>query len=259
MHLLTQLPEEEKHQAKARKEEEKAAKAAEKVQAKNDKDAHKSVDGPSDEATERTPEETTPHKHRLHTPFTPRIQTKTNVPRGDSPIVSPESSPESATNSPSSRVKNWLKSRLQKPRAKSVSVGQKSDKQSGGGFIGGHALTSRHADGTGSMTSLSETAMRSMREVALAGRPLSAMPLRTGEEPSAIGPAESLSSVSSDDNNDNAGSVTGEREARSRTKAARPEPLDGLTPPKVLADPARVPSRGSGSPSRDSKFIEIIE
>lgn len=255
-----------KQEAKSRKEEEKAARAEEKRLARGERDHPKadlntSLDGPAHDIPEKSPGEVVPHKHRLHRPFTPKIQTKTNTAKNDAAILSPASSPESATNSPSTRVKNWLKSRLHKPRAKSVSVSQKPDNQPAGGFIGGHALISRHADGTGSMTSLSESGMRSMREVALAGRPFSALPLRSVEGGtgggSVSGAADSLSSVSSEDNN--GGTATG-REARARTRASAPVPLDlTLTPPRVLADPARITPRSSGSPSRDSKFIENIE
>lgn len=167
--------------------------------------------------------------------------------------MSPETSPESAT-SPSVRVKNWLKSRLHKPRAKSVSHTKKSEQQAAGGFVGGHALTGRHADGTGSMTSLSEVGMRSLSEVALAGRPVSDTPLRRfeGEAYGARKEDISMSSISSDEG--------GEAEARARVKTARPAPLDlTMTPPRALADPARLTPRSSASPNRDSKFIENIE
>lgn len=180
-------------------------------------------------------------------------------------------------------MKNWLKSRLHKPRAKSLSgsnhprsgAGDKSGAgTSGGGFIGGHALTGRHADGTGSMTSLAEAGRdsgarsASMHEVALAGRgPITALPL-SGEAAGAAaanGGAGRAPSVSSDDdggdhhNNDD-DDDDGGRVARPRSTApAAALDLAVITPPKAIADPAVITPRKSGSPSRDSKFIENIE
>lgn len=241
-----------KQEARARKEEEKRLSKGERDHPKTD--LATSLDGSVHDTSEKHPDEPVPHKHRLHRPFTPKIQTKTVIPKNDTAVLSPDLSPESATTSPSTRVKNWIKSRLHKPRAKSVSVSHKSDKQYAGGFVGGHALTSRHADGTGSMTSLSECGMHSMHEVALAGRPFSVLPLRGAEGASMSGPAESSSSLSSEGIHSG---TTVARESRARTK---PAPLDlTLTPPRALGDPARIIPRSSGSPSRDSKFIENIE
>lgn len=241
-----------KQEAKARKEEQKSLTKGEMDHPTAD--LITSLDEPVHDAPEKSLEEATPHRHRLHRPFTPKIQTKTTIPENDTAVLSPELSPESATTSPSTRVMNWFKSRLHRPRAKSVSISQKSGKRAPGGFIGGHALTSRHADGTGSMTSLSESGMHSMREVALAGRPFSVLPLRRAERGSLSGAADSTSSLSSE--GFNSGNIPA-REGRARTV---PAPLDlTLSPPRAFADPARITPRSSGSPCRDSKFIENIE
>lgn len=233
------------------------------------------------EHSEKSPEETvTTHRHRLPLPFTPKIQTKNataySYKNETSPLSPPANSPESANESAGSRVKNWLKSRLHKPRAKSISAlkGGKSDKVPGG-FIGGHALTRLHADGTGSMSSLSDgNRSASMREVALAGRPVSSILLRRPGEDLGGGAISSSSTgttthrfgrVISHEENDSMSSVSSEdagpsRESRRRTRA-RPAPLEfdnAIAPPRTLVDPARITPRSSGSPSRDSKFIEII-
>lgn len=81
------------------------------------------------------------------------------------------SSPEESPGSPSVKVRNWIKSRFSRPRAKSTSTADKEEQQQQGpGFIGGHALTRLHADGIESMTSLENSIATSMREVALAGK-----------------------------------------------------------------------------------------
>lgn len=304
--------EEEKARNKQLKEDAKAAKAEEKRLAKEE---HAVDEHPHPE--EKAPEATTTssHKRRLSRPFTPKIQTKStssttaannnngNTPRNEASPLSPATSPDSATESAAGRVKNWLRSRLHKPRAKSVSViksgssNKTSDSKSThggvgqqGGFIGGHALTRfHHADGTGSMTSLSEgPTPLSMREVALAGRrPLSSSPpLRhhyqtfsdeAGESSQtanhasrrshgrvASNPASFASSGSGSSTIElverNHGEGEAKRESRARDRTKRPEPLDmGIMPPRALVDPAGVTPRSSKSPNRDSKFIEIIE
>lgn len=265
-----------KEEAKARYKEEKTAKREE---------HHTSDDRPGDQhySEGKSPEEKeTQHKRRISRPFTPKIQTKgtstTSGSRNEASPLSPVTSPESANESAGARVKNWLRSRLHKPRAKSISVISKSGKTNGsdkggnnrgGGFIGGHALTRfHHADGTGSMTSLSESGTRSMREVALAGQPFSPSNNDTSSWRRSYGRVTSNpdSFVSGSDGSNNSTIEEAEeqnnRESRARTK---PAPLDigsgigGVVPPRPLVDPARITPRSSGSPNRDSKFIEIME
>lgn len=268
--------EELKEEAKTRKEEEKAAKAEEKRLAKEEKDKHRtsgvaaSEDTNPEHAPEAESEEPHQRKRRLSRPFTPKIQTKTAFPskadKSDPSSLSPDTSPESATESHSARVKNWLKSRLQRPRAKSTSVNSTSGKpeRPAGGFIGGHALTRLHADGTGSMTSLSDgNRSASMHEVALAGRPVSALPLaRADEEGESYkrhglvilsNAGDSLSSANSE-----VGTSVRNSRARTRSNGSITSDID-ITPPRRIVDPERVVSRSSGSPTRDSKFIEIID
>lgn len=302
--------EEEKARNKQLKGEAKAAKAEEKRLAKEehafDEDPH-----PDEKATGETTTSSSSHKRRLSRPFTPKIQTKgapstatnnNNTSRNEASPLSPMTSPDSANDSAAGRVKNWLRSRLHKPRAKSISAiksgnsnrsndGKSTNSGAGqqGGFIGGHALTRfHHADGTGSMTSLSEgPTPLSMREVALAGRrPLSSSPpLHHHYQAFADEPGESSRTSTAYNTNVNRRSygrvgsnptsfassgsstieeqeeqqpVEGEtkRESRARDRTKRPEPLHmDIVPPRTLVDPARV----SKSPNRDSKFIEIME
>lgn len=304
--------EEEKARCKQLKEE---AKTREKDEKRLIKQEH-ALDGHRDDANEqdllegKSGEGMTPssHKRRLSRPFTPKLQTKGTSStmdgsrRNGAYPISPVTSPESANESAGARVKNWLRSRLHKPRAKSVSViksGNDSstkiaDKSShghgsGGGFIGGHALTRfRHADGTGSMTSLSEgTRSASMREVALAGYSFSP-PLRPtlqqGEARShqrrSYGRmlSNTDSFVSSNESSSTPGEEVDEgsgdkRESRPRTQTplpltfgtteqgsnTNPNSYMMMAPPRALVDPAKVTPRSSGSPNRDSKFIEMME
>ena len=152
--------------------------------------------------------------------------------------------PEEAAASPSHKVRNWLKSRFSRPRAKSSSVGEEGDKK---GFIGGAALTNLHADGTGSMTSL-EQRSASIREVALAGK--------QPAEPSSSWfakdePGESSKTAEKRGRDDEVSSLSSDDEAFDDAK-------DSFSPPRVIKDPA-VSRRSSGSPSRDSRFREIME
>lgn len=231
--------EQEKQRNRELKEEEKADKAEEKRFANQETHSPRdntdfAIDGAAADDEDNLDPTTAAHINsshrsprllRLHRgPFAPKLQTKSPPPSPTRSPASPDgSSPESATE----RVKNWFRSRLQKPRSRAASSG-------GGGFIGGHAL---RRQGGGSATSLSEHSA-SMREVAMAGR----------------------GSVSSEED------VVRERErARARARlSGRGENesdvgLDGMSPPRVLRDPARVSSRGSLGSSRDSKFVEIIE
>ncbi|PSR79188.1 hypothetical protein BD289DRAFT_442828 [Coniella lustricola] len=286
-----------KLEAKAQKNEEKAARAEEKRAAKekgqtsieDPEDVHQgvgtrqSLDKTSGDEVPSTPH----HRSRLSRPFTPKIQTRGTA-KNDASVSSPVTSPDSAGESQAARVKNWLRSRLSKPRSRSISSG-KAEKQPAGGFIGGVALSRLHTDGTGSLTSLSD-GTRSMREVALAGRPLTAAPpstvtttiqaggdevgesSRTAQTTSspptrerrgfgrslrrrrrrADSESSSLSSVSSE------GDAKGEV-ARARARARTAATLEGIEAPKTIEDPAGAHVRLSGSPERGSKFIENIE
>lgn len=268
-----------KQEAKARKEEEKAAKAEERRLAREEKD-HESEAPPG--AARQPNEESTSHRHRI-LPFTPKIQTKSPSAghvRGEPSPLSPSSntSPESANESPTSRVKNWLKSRLSKPRAKSISGNNSKSSDAGngkgsGGFLGGHRLKRLHPDGTGSMTSLSEERSASMREVALAGR--ASAPVVASDGPGEnsgskiIAPTTAVSGTGSprsaggSASSDDGASYDLEGRDRADMSSGAPE-LEGIAPPKAISDPAGAgsgvtPRSSLGSGNRDSKFIEIID
>lgn len=238
--------EELKQEEKNRKEEEKAAKAEQKRIAKEEK--HKSKDKDVDtapvatDAAVESPSEPSPVVEKaavlVPRPVTPQQRTNTK----DSDDKSSDL-PEEAAASPSHKVRNWLKSRFSRPRAKSSSVDESANKQ---GFIGGAALTGLHADGTGSMTSL-EQRSASMREVAMAGKQ----------------PAERTSYFAKDEPGES--SKTAEergRDAEVSSLSSDDETFDDandtFSPPKAIKDPA-TSRRSSGSPSRDSRFREIIE
>jgi eisosome protein 1 len=124
--------------------------------------------------------------------------------------------------SPTHKVKTWLKARLHRPRGKSGS-GEASQ-----GFIGGATLNSRLND---SSTSLDNRAA-SMREMAEAGRG------RTNTTSRGSTRARDVSPMSSEDGD-------GDNAKLEKT----------ITPPAKL----RVPNEDKGSPSRDSRFREILE
>ena len=131
--------------------------------------------------------------------------------------------------SPTSKVKGWIKNRFS--RGKSASDG--SDK--GKSFVGGAAL--RDPEANDSNASL-EQRPTSMRDVALAGK---TGPGRDTNEATAARDSHGVSPVDSSDSDE---------------YEENQEPT-GLTmaPPRPLQDPA---VRTSISPSRDSKFREII-
>lgn len=291
--------EELKAEAKARKEEEKAAKAEEKRLAKEEKEKGAIIPSISNnedvpESSEPSTEEAPQHKHRLSRPFTPKITTqKTSAIKqdADSPL-SPATSPDSPSEH-SNRVKNWL-SKL-RHRAKSTSVNntntsKQTDERPPGAFIGGHALNRLHADGTGSLSSLSESDHRSasIRDVALAGRrpTSSGLPQQSQDEE-----GESSGSkikregrvFSNTDGGDTVSSVSINSSLSRRREGADgppalarphvPAPLEldfagggkTLAPPPGIADPAAARrsgsprSVGSGHSNRDSRFVENID
>jgi hypothetical protein len=202
----------------------------------------------------------------------PKLSTKPKDRNNDA--TSPtEKSPTSEGEGPSSpgKMRNWLKNRFSRPRAKSSSAAM-DDGSAGAdtgktintkrGFIGGVTLT-KMRDHNASTSSV-DNRSASMREVAMAGRGAQA------KDASAVGgededggvrgtsrlaklepqeeeagpsnaPGSSASSVASD----------GDRfsEAQSHLSAAN------MTLPPAI----RVLATGRGSPVRESKFSEIIE
>ncbi|KAJ9142744.1 Eisosome 1 protein [Pleurostoma richardsiae] len=298
-----------KQEEKARKEEEKAAKAEKKRTAKEGKDKHKEivmVPETGDETAQEQPAEQPAteaeegHRQGGHLPAIlslKKIQRKdkdkdaTLSPEKHSPPLPEEESPAS----PTSKMRNWLRSRFTRPRARSSPAAQTTTTTAseGGagagkkGFIGGAALANL-GGGTASATSLNESRTASVREVALAGRQQSAqsqpgvedvdererdkglviLPL-TGDEP---GEGSGKAAATG------GGPVTPERR-RSRSLGsvssltssdgagsdgehfveARDDlsGAGGLSPPKPFRGVAE--GRLSASPDRGSKFLEMME
>ncbi len=237
--------EELKHEGKTRKEEERAAIAELKRQSKEDKRQDKAAtmvevaapdpptDGPQPPADPPVvaPAATKSVLHRSS-----RLQVK-NRHSSTFPVVEkPKEAPAAldGSSSPTSKMKNWLRSRFSsRPRARSsVEPGSNSKKS----FIGGHALL--HTDGTGSMTSLDRRS-ESMREVALAGRIPPLQPRRRRDDEVRLdrdsdpdpAPGSLVSSLHSSDD---------------ESTFAPPRPIRDLTGKK------------SASPVRDSRFLEDL-
>lgn len=244
--------EELKHEEKAAREAEKALKSEQKQHAREEKrrasDAASDPELPATDAKGKKP--AIPLFERPA-----KLQTR---PKDDG-IVSPEKSPKSPNSddntSPTSRVKNWLKSRFTRPRAKSSAD---TDERS---FVGGHAL--RHPDGTGSMTSLGN-GNSSMREVALAGRgkPLEPTPrpsrglsgFEMGESSTAAR-GRSLDREASFSRASRISSMSSGSERFTEAKEVLSD-KGSFAPPKPIQDPAK---KKSQSPIRDSRFLENLE
>lgn len=275
------IKEEVKREEKIRKDAEKAAKAEQKEEIKQEKHARKEAEKASkaeekaakaeveaeqkrqaDEAKNKGKEPvvaspTSPSARRAstsaadepestqrrvfpafeHTPH--NLQTKSKSDTEKSP-KSPSGDEPTSPNSKS--LKTWLKSRFSRPRAKTAEQQPTSSPAAEGGFIGGHTLHRRNAD---SLSSLDQSRSASMREVAMAGRSQPAAHQSSG----LIGRSGVDSSVSSLSSDDEFESVRGDESRVSGT----------LSPPpalKGLEDPGR---KVSGSPARDSRFLENLD
>lgn len=263
--------EELKREAKARKAEEKAAREEEKRLAKEEQIANDTAF----EDIDNTTEETAGKRRSRLLPFTHKLQTKNTTPaannaNSDSSPLSPTSTttPDSAgTDNHSSKVKNWLKLRLHKPRAQSISSGNKSNGgekpiKSPGGFVGGHRLTSRHTDGTGSQSSLGEARSASMTDVALAGTKSTA----TTTPPAQEEPGKTSTTAQSPPPSGGRSLGGGDAAVSSATSAssdyeddAGPAAWEAMKNMDNANQVGPSPPAASEGSNRDSKFIEIIE
>ncbi len=162
---------------------------------------------------------------------------------------------EGETSSPSSKVRNWFKTRFSRPRAKSSNAAMEGSAPKRG-FIGGVALA-KVRNHNASMSSI-DNRSASMREVAMAGRrrPLSTAALATefpgkefGESSagSAARPRGRESSLVS--------SLSSVSTGLDKFVEARSEVSGPISPPRLLQDPAS----GRGSPVRESRFCENLE
>lgn len=241
---------------KAAKAEEKAAKAEVKAEQKHQSDEvkHKgkepavaSPTSPRARTSSSAADEPDSAQRRLFPAFehTPHLlQTKPKD--KDKDASSPKSPSGDETSSPTSKVKTWLKSRFTRPRAKTEQP--TSSPSGGGGFIGGHTLHRRNAD---SLTSLDHSRSASMREVALAGR---SKP--THQQSGLVGRSGVDSSVSSLSDSDGGFETVGAGNKRGSGGSGMISSLSPPPPPRGLKDPAR---KASGSPVRDSRFLENLD
>ncbi|KAI0167089.1 hypothetical protein GGR52DRAFT_87726 [Hypoxylon sp. FL1284] len=223
---------EEKQEAKAKKEEDRAARAEQKRLAK----AEKRISSPGDQHTEgrNEPGAVTGTTIALNTAGQP---VSIPPPEANSPAspVAAESSPEG----PPSKggVKTWLRNRFSRG-SKSADDDKAGDSKSARrSFVGGAALTGA----AGSSATSLDNRSASVRAVAMAGRsPRDRDPSLEGTDAELASPISSSSS-SGEFFRDEA------RDSRDRDV--------GLTPPRPVKS---VPLGVSQSPSRDSKFREMV-
>ncbi|KAF5025432.1 hypothetical protein F66182_2492 [Fusarium sp. NRRL 66182] len=231
--ITKKLKDQEKQEYKAKKAEEKAARAEEKRHAKEEKQRSRGgsdtavagEEAVDDNASTHSEEAVTAPGTESSEPQAPTaIDTETgNAERG-------RRKPSDAGTSPTSKVKGWIKNRFSRGK----SLGEQDHESQGDkrrSFIGGAAL--RESDVNRSATSLDNRAT-SMRDVALAGRSKNAE--SSDRERDVLSDSRGVSPVSSLEDDGAQGVV--------------------MTPPPAIKDPA---ARESHSPSRDSRFREMID
>lgn len=210
-------------------------------------------------------------------------------PRSASAALSSDAQSPTEESSPTSaKVRNWLKSRF-RPRARSsVEPGSHDSQSKSGAFIGGAALAAQHqrAASDGSRTSIKE---ESLREVALAGRDgggvgnddqttlarttTGVSSVISGQQPPRPGGATSVVSLPSTAlSNESSLSVSsssssgidggGEHFVLARdhlSPTMGPVATAAVLPlPPKIRDPTLRATK-SGSPVRDSRFLEMID
>ncbi|OHW91002.1 hypothetical protein CSPAE12_10371 [Colletotrichum incanum] len=223
----------EKQELKAKKEEEKAAKAEEKRKLKGP-EVQLGDSAVAGEASETSP---TSDGHDAPVSRRPRQHKPTiNTQKEASTSDNPRSPSESG--SPTNKMKEWLKSRFSRPRGRS-SADENAEER---GFIGGVALTRLANE---SATSL-DARSASMREVAIAGKSEADAPRSLADHEdggSRAHDSRDVSPVSSDSESE-------------RFVEARDDLEGPVSPPVPIKDPSL---HKSSSPTRDSRFREIIE
>ncbi|KAK1760469.1 hypothetical protein QBC47DRAFT_5988 [Echria macrotheca] len=215
--------------------------------------------GEPNQGTATEPERTGGLSRALSINFTKRhTKQKSKDSTDKGPILDGETG-----NSPASKVKTWLKTRLARPRSQSNPVTDDQPAETGKKFIGGAALA-KLAGQNHSSSTINERSSTSMREVALAGRSdvtsdkgprgdergegsnVAATSPRTPSPMAADGDSASLDSLSVS----SLSSVDRFEEARSTLNE---EPV---TPPQFVR---AVPDKKQASPARGSRFSEILE
>ncbi|KAK4203742.1 hypothetical protein QBC40DRAFT_274356 [Triangularia verruculosa] len=292
-----------KEEDKRRKEEIKAIKAEHKQAAKEGKLKEKEVVVPpprtsTEEAAEEAPTQpssetedrqpTTSHRHALSISFPRRKKTARET------TPTPEKSPKSDSES-HGKVRNWLLSRLPRPRAKSSSAAEgpiDPNAAKKGGFIGGAALArlAHHNSSSPSVAASNQLlpsdrpntsgadnlrTSSSMHEVAMAGRPephdevgeaSGLNPPRAPVRP--VTPTRTISQVSvpvSDVSERTVSSLSSSDDGHAVDKfvEARSQLGSPLTPPRTLGGRLGVPVAGSNGRSsplgRESRFSENLE
>ncbi|GKT58922.1 hypothetical protein ColTof4_10077 [Colletotrichum tofieldiae] len=222
----------EKQELKAKKEEEKAARAEEKRKSKGPEVL------PGDSAVAGEPSENSPTSDdhdasvsRRASQHKPTINTQKEASNSDNPRSPSESG------SPTNKMKEWLKSRFSRPRGRSA--GENAEER---GFIGGVALTRLANESATSLDGRSA----SMREVAIAGKSGAEAPRPLADHEdgrSRAGDSRDVSPISSDSESE-------------RFVEARDDLEGPVSPPVPIKDPSL---HKSSSPTRDSRFREIIE
>ncbi|GKT49300.1 uncharacterized protein ColSpa_09481 [Colletotrichum spaethianum] len=221
--IIEQEKQEEKERRHREKQELKAKKEEEKAAKAGEKRKSKGLEVlPGDSAVAGEPSEVSPASDEHEGSIQQR---------------KPRSPSESG--SPTNKMKEWLKSRFSRPRGRS-SAGENAEER---GFIGGVALTRLANE---SATSL-DARSASMREVAIAGKsgaeaPRSPPPGHEGDG-SRARDSRDVSPVSSDSESE-------------RFVEARDDLEGPVSPPVPIKDPSL---HKSSSPTRDSRFREIIE
>ena len=180
----------------------------------------------------------------------PKLQLKSRDKDEDDAVPAAERSPVSDGDppSPSSRMKNWLKSRFTRPRAKSTNNAT-DETAPGKGFIGGVALA-KLREPNASMSSLDQHSA-SIREVAMAGRGSSSV---TRDDEPADRTTRGRLGFPKTRTEDDAASVSSLSSDEEFTEA-RSDLSGRITPPRPIHDPAS----NRGSPVRESRFSENLE
>ncbi|KAK6952264.1 hypothetical protein Daesc_006799 [Daldinia eschscholtzii] len=226
---------EQKHEAKAKKEEDRAAKAEQKRLAKTEK-RRSTAERSGDSQDEPEPARGTVVMNTAGQPVSVPPPPEPEYADAEDGVVDQESGSPGEGQSKGG-VKTWFKNRFSRGAKHADEKGKAVER----GFIGGAALTG--IESSASMDNRSA----SVRAVAVAGRG------RTGgPEDEATGAVSPMSSSSDDDDDDGDGSGGSGGNEYSREEA-RDRPRTALTPPRPFRS-----SVASQSPSRDSKFVEMV-
>ncbi|TEA19071.1 Uncharacterized protein C8034_v009981 [Colletotrichum sidae] len=234
----------EKQDLKAQKEEEKAAKSQEK-RSSGEKGKAKLPDLAPGGITEEVADHAEGSTHnepiaaRRGSQHHPTIDTQQETSAVNENPKSP-----SESGSPTHKMKEWLKSRFSRPRGRS-SAGDTPPEERG--FVGGVALTRLANESATSLDGRSA----SMREIAIAGK--------SGNKSEGDSPRSPMArqdfGVRGKDSKD-VNPVTSDDESEQFVEASDDLSRGPLSPPPPIREPY---TQHSGSPTRDSRFREMME